>query len=151
MNYKIAAAALTLAAAFGSAGCSRHGNNQQAGPASNASTQLPQTPATAPQPAATAPSAGMTSGAAGAATAGMAAAGAASAGAPPKSFDDLAGSKGYITRPDAQRDSWLASHFGRCDTNHDGKLSRQEYTQCMQMRGGAMTPEGVPSSASSVH
>lgn len=148
MNYKIAAAVLTLAAAFGSAGCSHHGNNQQEGPVSNASTQLPQAPATAPQPAATAPSAGMTSGAAGAATAGMAgtAAGAASAGAPPKSFDDLAGNKGYITQQDAQHDPWLASHFARCDNNHDGKLSQQEYTQCMQMRGSTM-----PSSASSMH
>lgn len=144
MNCKIAAAVLALAAAFGSAGCSHHGNNQQQGPTSNASTQLPQTP---PYTATSAPSAGMTSGAAGAGTV----AGPASAGAPPKPFDDLAGSKGYVTQQDSQRDSWLASHFARCDTNHDGKLSQQEYTQCMQMRGSGMPPEGVPPPASSVH
>lgn len=143
MNYKFAAATLVLAGAFGAAGCS-HDNNPQQGPASNASTQLPQTPpysaTTAAHPMGTPPAAGTSSAAAGAGT---------TAG-PTTPFNDLAGSKGYITQQDAQRDAWLGAHFSACDANHDGKLTQQEYTQCTQ-HAGATTPEGVPSSASSVH
>lgn len=143
MNYKFAAATLVLAGAFGAAGCS-HNNNPQQGPASNASAQLPQTPpysgATAAQPMGTPPAAGMSSGAAGPGT--MA--------GPTASFNDLAGSKGYVTQQDAQRDAWLATHFSSCDADHDGKLTQQEYTQCTQHAGTA-TPEGVPASAASTH
>ncbi|HEY8230818.1 MAG TPA: hypothetical protein VIG31_10245 [Rhodanobacteraceae bacterium] len=60
-------------------------------------------------------------------TAGMA--GPASAASPSTSFDDLAGSKGYITQQDAQHDAWLSGHFSECDANHDGKLTRQEYAE----------------------
>jgi hypothetical protein len=142
MNYKFAAATLVLAGALGAAGCS-HNNNPQQGPASNASTQLPQTPpysaTTAAHPMGTPPAAG-TSGAAGTGT--MA--------GPTTPFNDLAGSKGYITQQDAQRDAWLGTHFSACDSDHDGKLTQQEYTQCTQ-HAGATAPEGVPASASSVH
>ena len=141
MNYKFAAATLVLAGAFGAAGCS-HNNNPQQGPASNASTQLPQTPpysaATAAHPMGTPPAAGTSSGAAGAGT------------GPTTPFNDLAGSKGYVTQQDAQRDPWLGTHFSACDSDHDGKLTQQEYTQCTQ-HAGAATPERVPASASSVH
>lgn len=143
MNYKFAAATMVLACASGSAGCS-HNNNQQEGPATNASTQLPQTPpysaATAAQTAGTAPAAGMSNGAAAAGG---------TMGGPTTPFNDLAGSKGYVTQQDAQRDSWLGAHFNACDANHDGKLTQQEYAQCTQTHGGANTPEGVPASASS--
>ena len=144
MNYKFAAATLVLAGALGAAGCS---HNNQEGPASNASQTPPYSAATAAQPAGTAPAAGMTSGAAGANSMGAMS----SAGAPTASFSDLAGSKGYITQQDAQRDSWLGTHFTACDADHDGKLTQQEYTQCTQTHGGTNMPEGVPSSASSVH
>lgn len=144
MNYKFAAATLVLAGALGAAGCSH--NNQQEGPASNASQTPPYSAATAARPAGTAPAAGTTSGAAGTNNMGAMS----SAGGPKASFNDLAGSKGYITQQDAQRDAWLGTHFSACDANHDGKLTQQEYTQCTQ-HAGAATPEGVPSSASSVH
>lgn len=150
MNYKIAAATLVLTCAFGSAGCSNNGGNQQAGPPSGASTQLPQTPSynASTGTAASAGTAG-TAGMAGPAstTGGMAAPG--SAAGPSTSFDDLAGSKGYITQQDAQHDAWLSGHFSECDANHDGKLTRQEYAQCMQ-KNGSGTPEGV-SPATSTH
>jgi len=148
MNYKIAAATLALACAFGSAGCSNNGGNQQAGPPSGASTQLPQTP---PYNASTgnAASAGAagTSGMAGPASTagGMAAPG--SAAGPSASFDELAGSKGYITQQDARHDAWLSGHFSGCDSNHDGKLTRQEYAQCTQ-QAGTGTPQGMPPASS---
>src|SRR6185437_8952803 len=106
MNYKIAAATLALACAFGSAGCSNNGGNQQAGPPSGASTQLPQTP---PYNASTGNAA--SAGPAGTAG-GMAAPG--SAAGPSASFDELAGSKGYITQQDARHDAWLSGHFSGC-------------------------------------
>lgn len=143
MNCKFTAAMLVLAVASGVAGCS-HNNNSQQGPASNASTQLPQTPpysaATAAQPAGT-PAAGMSS---------SGAAGQGNMGGPTTPFGDLAGTKGYITQQDAQRDAWLGTHFSACDADHDGKLTQQEYTQCTQHAGAAM-PEGVPASAGSTH
>ncbi|WIG55348.1 MAG: hypothetical protein OJF61_001134 [Rhodanobacteraceae bacterium] len=145
MNDKLAAAAIVLACALGAAGCS-HNNNENAGPATNASTQLPQTPpysaATATQPAGTTPAAGMSNGAAAAGG---------TTGGPTTPFDVLAGSKGYVTQQDAQRDAWLGAHFNACDANHDGKLTRQEYAQCAQTHGGANTPEGVPAPASTAH
>lgn len=141
MNYKIAAATLMLACAFGSAGCSHNAGDQQAGTPSAASAQPPYT---STGTAATTGTAGM----AGAASTagGMSAAG--SAAAPSTSFDDLAGSKGYITQEDAGRDAWLSGHFSGCDSNNDGKLTRQEYAQCMQKNGSAA--EGMPP-ASSTH
>lgn len=141
MNYKIAAATLVLACAFGSAGCSHNAGNQQEGTPSAASAQQPYT---STGTAAT-PGAAGTAGMGTASTAGgMAAPG--SAAGPSTSFDDLAGSKGYITQEDAKRDSWLSGHFSGCDSNNDGKLTRQEYAQCMQKNGGAA--EGVPPATS---
>ncbi len=140
MNYKIATATLVLACAFASAGCSHNGNGQQEGPPSNASTQLPQTPPYASNGTAAGNGTAGTASTAG----GMAPAG--SAAGPTSSFDQLAGSKGYITQQDAQRDSWLSGHFSDCDANHDGRLTRQEYALCMQRNGS-----GAPASASSTH
>lgn len=140
MNYKIAAATLVLACAFGNAGCSHNAGDQQAGPPSGATTQLPQTPPYAASTG-TAASAGV------AGTAGMAGtastAGGMPASGPSTSFDALAGSKDYITQADAKRDAWLSGHFSVCDSNNDGKLTRQEYAKCMQQNGTG-TPEGVP-------
>lgn len=45
-------------------------------------------------------------------------------------FSSLAGSKGYVTRADAQNDPWLARHFDQCDQNRDGKITRSEYRAC---------------------
>lgn len=141
MNYKIAAATLVLACAFGSAGCSHNASDQEGTP-SGASTQPSYTSTTAT------PGAAGTAGMAGPATTGdMATAG--SAAAPSASFDDLAGSKGYITQEDAGHDAWLSGHFSGCDSNGDGKLTREEYAQCMQQNNSAA--EGMPSSASSTH
>jgi len=143
MNYRIAAATLVLACAFGSARCSNNGGGQQQGTPSGASTQLPQTPPAASTGTAASTGAGM---AGTASTAGgMATPG--SAAGPSASFEDLAGSKGYITQADARRDAWLSARFSTCDSNNDGKLTRQEYTQCTQ-QGGTGTPEGVPPASS---
>jgi len=143
MTYRIAAATLVLACAFGSAGCSNNGGDQQQGTPSGASTQLPQTPPAASTGVAASTGAGM---AGTASTAGgMATPG--SAAGPSASFEDLAGSKGYITQADARRDAWLSARFSTCDSNNDGKLTQQEYTQCTQ-QGGTGTPEGVPPASS---
>jgi len=149
MNYKFAAATLVLAGAFGAAGCS-HNNNGQQGPASNGSAQTPPySGATAAQPMGTPPAAGTSSGAAAGSMGAPNGAATSGAAGPTTSFNDLAGSKGYITQQDAQRDSWLGAHFSACDANHDGKLTQQEYAQCTPMHGGTNTPEGVPASGSS--
>jgi hypothetical protein len=38
--------------------------------------------------------------------------------------------KGALTTNDVKGDSWLSTNFSRCDLNHDGTLSRQEYAAC---------------------
>jgi hypothetical protein len=38
--------------------------------------------------------------------------------------------KGALTADDVKGDSWLSANFSRCDLNHDGTLSRQEYAAC---------------------
>ena len=140
MNYKIAAATLVLACAFGTAGCSHNAGDQQEGMPSGASTQLPPAASTGTAASTSAGMAGTANTAGGMAAPGNAA-------GPAPSFDDLAGSKGYITQEDAKRDSWLSGHFSGCDSNNDGKLTRQEYAQCMQ-QSGTGTPEGVPPASS---
>lgn len=45
-------------------------------------------------------------------------------------FSTLAGSKGYVTQADTSGHRWWANHFSRCDSNHDGKLTRSEYNAC---------------------
>ena len=134
MNYKIAAATLVLACAFGGAGCSHNAGDQQAGLPSGATTQPPQAPPYASTGTAASAGAASTAG-------GMPASG------PSTSFDDLAGSKDYITKDDAKRDAWLSGHFSVCDSNNDGKLTREEYAKCMQQNGTG-TPEGVPPASS---
>ena len=37
---------------------------------------------------------------------------------------------GYLTPDDVKYNKWLSSNFARCDANHDGKLSQQEYANC---------------------
>ena len=37
---------------------------------------------------------------------------------------------GYLTLDDVKHNQWLSANFARCDTNHDGHLSQQEYANC---------------------
>jgi hypothetical protein len=37
---------------------------------------------------------------------------------------------GYLTLDDVKHNKWLSSNFARCDVNHDGHLSQQEYANC---------------------
>jgi hypothetical protein len=118
--------ALTGALALTAMGCSNSGDQQQNPP--NAATAQ-----TSPSPALTAtqPETGATA---------MQPAPAGSMGAAPQngegpSFDDVAGSKGYITQEDAQRIPWLGQHFSQCDADGDGRITQQEYSQCRQGPG----------------
>jgi hypothetical protein len=38
--------------------------------------------------------------------------------------------RGYLTSDDVAPNRWLASNFARCDANHDGRLSQQEFANC---------------------
>jgi len=38
--------------------------------------------------------------------------------------------RGYLTAEDIKDDAWLFKNFTRCDSNHDGHLSQQEYANC---------------------
>jgi hypothetical protein len=37
---------------------------------------------------------------------------------------------GYLTLDDVKHNKWLSSNFARCDVDHDGHLSQQEYANC---------------------
>ena len=37
---------------------------------------------------------------------------------------------GYLTPDDVKQNKWLSTNFARCDANHDGHLSQQEYANC---------------------
>ena len=119
--------ALTGALALTAMGCSNPSGDQQQNPPNAATAQ------TSPSPALTAtqPETGATA---------MQPAPAGSMGAAPQngespSFEEVAGSKGYITQQDAQRIPWLGQHFAQCDTNGDGRITQQEYSQCRQGAG----------------
>jgi hypothetical protein len=46
-------------------------------------------------------------------------------------FDSLdTGKKGYLTAHDVKAQPWLSKHFKKCDLNHDGHLTPDEYTNC---------------------
>lgn len=57
-----------------------------------------------------------------------------------QSFASLAGSKGYVTQPEAQNDPWLSGHFQQCDKNRDGKLTRSEYRKCHRRNASGGQP-----------
>jgi hypothetical protein len=38
--------------------------------------------------------------------------------------------KGKLTAADVRSNAWLSKNFSRCDTDHDGTLSRSEYNAC---------------------
>jgi hypothetical protein len=38
--------------------------------------------------------------------------------------------KGALTRDDVKGNKWLSQNFTRCDLDHDGTLSRDEYAAC---------------------
>jgi hypothetical protein len=38
--------------------------------------------------------------------------------------------RGYLTPDDVAHYRWLTSNFARCDANHDGRLSQQEFANC---------------------
>ena len=40
--------------------------------------------------------------------------------------------KGYLTKDDAQPNSWLALNFTSCDKDRDGKVTEAEYTKCQK-------------------
>ena len=47
------------------------------------------------------------------------------------SFSSLANEKiASLTADDVKGNKWLAKNFTRCDTDHDGTLSREEYAAC---------------------
>lgn len=122
--------AMPFALTFGIVGCGSSNHNQPQQPASNATARLPpQAPYTATQPA---PSA-TTAQPMGAGSSGMPGSnGSVGPTGTSPGFEDVAGSKGYITRQDAQRLPWLQSHFSQCDANGDGRVTREEYSQCRQ-------------------
>jgi hypothetical protein len=37
---------------------------------------------------------------------------------------------GYVTAHDVKSNKWLSKNFSKCDTDHDGHLSQQEYASC---------------------
>lgn len=46
-------------------------------------------------------------------------------------FNTLDAAKsGALTADDVKGNEWLSKNFTRCDTNHDGGLSREEYAVC---------------------
>lgn len=113
--------ALTGALTLTAMGCSNPSGDQQ-NPPNGATVQTPPSPAltsTQPETGATA----------------MQPAPGGSLGGESPSFDDVAGSKGYITQQDAQRIPWLEQHFSQCDANGDGRITQQEYSQCRQGPG----------------
>jgi hypothetical protein len=38
--------------------------------------------------------------------------------------------RGYLTADDVAHNKWLSINFSRCDANHDGRLSQQEFANC---------------------
>ncbi len=68
-----------------------------------------------------------------------------------QTFSELAGQKGYVTRSEAARDSWLQRHFTQCDDNHDNKVNRAEYMQCHRQQGMSGTTMQSGQSQSSQH
>lgn len=40
--------------------------------------------------------------------------------------------KGYLTKEDAQPNSWLAQNFKTCDKDGDGKITQAEYDKCQK-------------------
>jgi hypothetical protein len=38
--------------------------------------------------------------------------------------------KGALTSDDVKSNKWLRTNFARCDSDHDGTLSREEYAAC---------------------
>jgi hypothetical protein len=38
--------------------------------------------------------------------------------------------RGYLTADDIKANKWLSANFARCDADHDGHLSQQEYANC---------------------
>jgi hypothetical protein len=42
--------------------------------------------------------------------------------------------KGFLTKEDAQPNSWLAQNFKSCDKDNDGKVTQDEYTKCQKQK-----------------
>jgi hypothetical protein len=48
-------------------------------------------------------------------------------------FDQLDGKKtGYLTQKDAAGNQWFKANFSKCDIDHDGHVTRDEYVKCSQ-------------------
>ncbi|HJR12635.1 MAG TPA: hypothetical protein VJ833_01900 [Rhodanobacteraceae bacterium] len=137
--------AVTFALTLGIVGCGSSSNNDQPQqPATNTTAQMPpQSPYTAAQPATGATTAQPM----GTGPSGMPASnGSAGPTGMSPSFEAVAGSKGYITQQDAQHLPWLQNRFSQCDTNGDGRITRQEYSRCRQgqARGTMQQPPAQP-------
>jgi hypothetical protein len=39
---------------------------------------------------------------------------------------------GFLTADEVKGNGWLSKNFARCDTDHDGQLSREEFGDCRQ-------------------
>lgn len=133
MNWMSAPLMLALAGALtsGIAGCGHPSNGQQQPPVPDGSAQLPpQPPYTAAQPGLSTeqPRSNVNAG----------------PGGQTPGFAQIAGSKGYLTRQDAQRIPWLKNHFSQCDANGDGRITRQEYSQCRQGPAQSKTMQQPP-------
>ena len=50
--------------------------------------------------------------------------------APPEFGSLDASGQGYITQQQAMSNQWLSTRFAGCDTNHNGQVTREEYTTC---------------------
>jgi len=49
----------------------------------------------------------------------------------PPEFGTLDGTgQGYVTQQQAMSNQWLSTRFAGCDTNHNGQVTREEYTTC---------------------
>jgi hypothetical protein len=56
-------------------------------------------------------------------------------GSAPETWSMLKGhEKGYLSKEDAQPNSWLAQNFKSCDKDNDGKVTESEYTRCEKMK-----------------
>jgi hypothetical protein len=42
---------------------------------------------------------------------------------------------GYLTKNELKSDGWLAQHFGQCDSDHNLRVTRDEYATCTRPPG----------------
>lgn len=48
-----------------------------------------------------------------------------------RDFDKVDSHKhGYLTAKDVKKDEYVRKNFARCNVKHDGRMSREEYSNC---------------------